>query len=107
MARYIDADAEIAYIKRVYCADCNNHDGIRCMNCGYDDALLMLEEADDADVEEVVRCKDCRSWEEVGIVPVTNNRFGFCRHYQWQGVEGLERETKENDFCSYGERKEK
>lgn len=59
-----------------------------------------------ADVVEVVRCKDCRCWDEVGTDPVTNYRFGFCRHYQWQDVEGWEKETNGQDFCSYGERKE-
>lgn len=59
-----------------------------------------------ADVVEVVRCKDCRCWEEDGIDPITNYRCGFCRHYQWQDAEGWDRETNGNDFCSYGERKE-
>lgn len=58
------------------------------------------------DVDPVVRCKECRSWDEVGTDPVTNYRFGFCRHYQWQDVEGWEKETNGQDFCSYGERKE-
>ena len=59
-----------------------------------------------ADMVEVVRCKDCRSWEEVGVDPITSYRFGYCRHYQWQDVEDWEKETNDNDFCSYGERKE-
>ena len=53
MARYIDADSRIAYIKRVYCAECNNHDGIKCKTCPMDDALMVLEEAPDEDVVEV------------------------------------------------------
>jgi hypothetical protein len=104
MARYIDADALTAYIKEKHCDKCEQKH--RCFYCTVDDALMLLEEADDADVVEVVRCKDCRSWEEVGVDPVTSYRFGYCQHYQWQDVEGWEKETNGNDFCSYGERKE-
>ena len=50
MARYIDADALIEEIKRVYCADCNNYNEIRCRACGTDDALRMLEDAPTEDV---------------------------------------------------------
>ena len=59
-----------------------------------------------ADVVEVVRCKDCRSWEECGIDPITNYHFGYCRHFQWQD-EDDSRETNGQDFCSYGERKKR
>lgn len=102
--RYIEIDSIIEQIKAEHCERCTNH---RCTLCDIDEVLILLEEADDADVEEVVRCKDCRSWEEVGVDPITSYRFGYCQHYQWQDVEGLEKETNGNDFCSYGERKEK
>ena len=59
-----------------------------------------------ADVVEVVRCKDCKSWDEAGVDPITNYHLGYCRHYQWQDKEYCDRETADNDFCSYGERKE-
>lgn len=45
----------------------------------------------------VVRCKDCRHW---GGVP-----FGYvCRRFSGTYIRN---ETKENDFCSYGELKER
>ena len=50
MARYIDADALIENVKRVYCTDCNNYNEIRCRACGTDDALDMIEDAPTADV---------------------------------------------------------
>lgn len=50
MARYIDADALIENIKRVYCTDCNNYNEVRCRACGTDDALDMIEDAPTADV---------------------------------------------------------
>lgn len=48
--RYIDADALIEDIKRIYCTDCNNYNEIRCRACGTDDALRMIEDAPEADV---------------------------------------------------------
>ena len=56
------------------------------------------------DFVEVVRCKDCRCWEKIGIDPITNYTFGYCRHYQWQDEENS-RETNGQDYCSYGERR--
>lgn len=50
MARYIDADALIENIKRDYCTDCNNYNGVRCRACGTDDAFDMIENAPTADV---------------------------------------------------------
>ena len=50
MARYIDADALIENIKRVYCTDCNNYNEVRCRACGTDDAMAMIEDAPTADV---------------------------------------------------------
>lgn len=41
-----------------------------------------------ADVVPVVRCKDCTEWDEISRE---------CSH--WYGF-------RENDFCSYGERKD-
>lgn len=50
MARYIDADALIENIKRVYCTDCNNYNEVHCRACGTDDAMAMIEDAPTADV---------------------------------------------------------
>ena len=61
--------------------------------CALADAV---EEMPTADAEVVVRCKDCKYWQD--------NNDGYpheeCRW--WHG------ETPDaNDFCSYGERREK
>ena len=61
--------------------------------CSLADAV---EEMPTADAEVVVRCKDCKYWQD--------NNDGYpheeCRW--WHG------ETPDaNDFCSYGERREK
>lgn len=49
--RYIDADSIIAKIKAENCDKCNHSE--RCFYCDFDKALMLLEEADDADVVEV------------------------------------------------------
>lgn len=47
--RYIEIDSIIEQIKAEHCERCTNH---RCALCDIDEVLLLLEEADDADVEE-------------------------------------------------------
>ena len=93
------------------CKDCICYESCKDWAEQYEDKEFPYRECSffkpKADVVEVVRCKDCRSWEEVGVDPITSYRFGYCRHYQWQDREYSDRETNDNDFCSYGERKEK
>ena len=49
-----------------------------------------------ADFVEVVRCKDCEHWGGV--------TFGYiCRRFSGSYIRN---ETRENDFCSYGKRKD-
>lgn len=49
-----------------------------------------------ADVVEVVRCKDCKHWGGV--------TFGYiCRRFSGTYIRN---ETRECDFCSFGERKD-
>ena len=52
-------------------------------------ALLKLPTVD---AVEVVRCKDCKHW-----------TMGYCNHFAYYGYEPM---TSEDDFCSYGERKD-
>ena len=55
-----------------------------------DDIILLASAVDlipAVDAVEVVRCKDCTEWDE---------KEGECSH--WYGF-------RENDFCSFGERK--
>lgn len=55
----------------------------------------IVENAPIADVVEVVRCKNCKYYEPHG-----NGTFGLCKCRKCKGIRG------ENDYCSYGERKE-
>ena len=58
-------------------------------------ATLILREAPTVDAVKVVRCKDCKYWQD--------NNDGYP-HEECRWGHG---ETPEaNDFCSYGERKE-
>ena len=50
--RLIDADALVAYIKRVYCTDCDNYGGVRCRACEAGDALDMIDDAPTVDAEK-------------------------------------------------------
>ena len=73
-----------------------------CSKCDYakeEDCMLtcsaLIKECLNENYAEVVRCKDCRYWQ--------NNNGGYpheeCR---W----GKEETPDEDDFCSYGERKD-
>ena len=68
------------------CEKCN-HKNI----CGFqDDETLACSHFQ----KEVVRCKDCKHWQE-SVDGITK----WCPLL-------MDKETKENDFCSYGERKD-
>ena len=95
MAEYIEREAFLADIRERYCMECDNGNGLRCLACWVDDMNGEIIEAPAADVVEVVRCKDCKSF---GIYQCSGN--GYCTHN-----DGLENPDPD-DFCSYGERKE-
>lgn len=61
-------------------------------NCGYDDCICAvqdtIEDMPEADVVEVVRCKDCKYYIQ-----------GTCTHPY------IRHFTEDNNYCSYAERK--
>ena len=68
---------------------------IESLPVAWDSALNALRNAPAADVAPVVRCMDCKYWQD-------NN--GGYPHEECRWGNG---ETPEpDDFCSYGERKE-
>ena len=83
MARLIDADKLGMYLADVQLANRGWRDDVCEL---LDDVMYALEEAPTIDAVEVVRCKDCRYW---------NN--GDCYRLEL---------SRPDDFCSYGERKE-
>lgn len=93
MAEYIDREAFKKSVEERYCKPCKaegkDHNGCWCRACWVDD---MLDEVDcfrPSDVAPVVRCKDCKYRDGT---PGQPNILCAQMH--------------EDDFCSYGERKE-
>lgn len=61
---------------------------------------IAIDNAPAADMVEVVRCKDCTWWE----ARCYGSTVGKCQN----PINGLASEyTDDEDYCSYGERKEK
>ena len=75
---------------------------------GWNGLTALIEQAPTVDAVEVVRCRDCKHWHE---------ETGWCNeHSHFIGAEGEACHPWESydwkmldadDFCSYGERKEK
>ena len=76
----------------------NNPDRLEAF--GYDaiEILAELEFADTIDAVEVIRCKDCKNWRE-GFTGSGMRINTWCPLMNGSV-------TKDNDFCSYGERRE-
>lgn len=101
MAEYTEKEALIAHIKDLptWWADAG---GVYGRSMKYpegmfdcEDVISSVENAPAADVAPVVRCKDCRYWQD-------NNGGYPNKECRWR-----EDETPDaDDFCSCGERKE-
>ena len=71
-----------------------------------DELYENVKMIDAADVRPVVLCRECDHWNEwdhVGRESLGNFR---CSCAYWSNEDGLTYYTSENDFCSYGERRE-
>lgn len=96
MKEYIDRDALLKDI----CGNDPSH-----MEDYYFNAIAN---APTADVVEVVRCRDCKHYRGCDVF-VYEEGCGRCDHPQQEwSVECFDQwvETRPDDFCSYGERKE-
>lgn len=88
--RLIDREALLSFEKM---------DAELCATCGEnhtaEDVIMMIKTAPTVNAVEVVRCKDCKYWQD--------NNYGYT-HEECRWGHG---ETPDaNDFCSYGEPKE-
>ena len=92
--RLVNAEAIARKLKYAHCTDCNVVRQIQCSACWVNDVLELLE-GDSVDAVEVVRCKDCKHRAIGDDVCIHPNRIG----------DGYI-EVKDDDFCSYGERKD-
>lgn len=105
--RLIDADA----LKDEFCAhcatlkrykrtveECRNYidpDGNRCFKMRY------IDSSPTADAVTVVRCKDCKHCVKYKCKNDACYSFTICRRR-----DGYAEDVEEDDFCSYGERRE-
>ena len=81
------------------CGDCIHVDICKEVNSGWfsrENPAYCKGFKDRANYVEVVRCKDCK-WVEKG-----KDYEPYCNHWK----SGLYANVKDDDFCSYGERKD-
>ena len=94
MSRYIDADK----LKEKLDSFISMNETYTDYNCGYDDCLTAVQDtlADipNADVVEVVRCKDCCMARPDIMID------------GWYCCDNNNMSHKPDHFCSYGERKD-
>ena len=96
MAEYIEREAISEEIRKYYYKNPPNSSYGEGFDRGLDRAQRAILDAPAADVALVVRCKDCKYWQD--------NNDGYP-HEECRWGHG---ETPDaNDFCSYGERMEK
>ena len=87
MSRLIDADA-------LGVGRCSK-DILPAAHCaGWNGLIGLIEKAPTIDAVPVVRCRECKWWQE-------DDDIGHC-----DNPDGLDNYAKPEDFCSYGERKE-
>lgn len=72
------------------CSDCQYGSSEDCCSECLADHLMANN------VVPVVRCKDC----------LYRNEYGDCTHKWWMDAEGWYKYVGDDDFCSYGERKD-
>ena len=100
----IDREALLSFEKMdaELCATCGEHHTA-------EDVIMMIKTAPTVDAVEVLRCRDCKYWgDEAGKFQHSDGvLFARCKVHNYL-IDG--RHTgwcpTENDFCSYGERKE-
>lgn len=94
MKEYIERAIAVKKFEN-YRRDCEEENDERAVQI-FEDCVFELMDIPTADVEEVVRCKDCRYYQDAKI-----NKKGFliCP------ASGME--ISETDYCSYGARMDK
>ena len=96
MAEYIEREAFIKTLKKTK-KDCEHYaDKVCC-----DFAIRMVNLMPPADVQEVVRCKDCIHC-CMSYDPKTNTSRQICGYVGYNPVQSSE--VTDYDFCSKGER---
>ena len=101
MAEYIDRKALIGKLEKRYCVPCKEQDGDLfgdwCRFCMASNAIKEVQKTPAADVEPVVRCKNCKHYDLGVCLKIYSD--GNMHTEAWQS-------RRPDDFCAYGEREE-
>ena len=97
MAEYIEREALLNRMEKRLASLRKDYGDYDHYTDGFEEGCVAVEDADAADVLEVVRCKDCKHWDCYGG---EDSHKGDCNE-----LVGLDSCMYEDDFCSYGERK--
>lgn len=89
-------------IRMITCQDCYRGFGFPNIHKTIREKKLTWRDTKDA--VEVVRCKDCRHFDRLFKGEGVINKIGTCYLRKEEGVETAQ---SCDDFCSYGERKER
>ena len=84
--RLIDADETLM--------DAEHMSAFRCSLANMEDLNILIGGQETIDAVPVVRCRECKWWQE-------DDDIGHC-----DNPDGLDNYAKPEDFCSYGKRKE-
>ncbi|MBO7712386.1 MAG: hypothetical protein J6S85_02760 [Methanobrevibacter sp.] len=91
MANYIDKDETFKAVREKYLACDTDTDYLRGIQQGFDFAMSIIRNQPSADVEAVVRCKDCKHHKSDDEM-----NFNYCKFH------GIYINT---DFCADGKRR--
>ena len=92
MERLIDADVMVEYLRKQLCDNCHEQEDW-CDICDYAYLIDEMKKVPTVDAVEVVRCKDCRFFED-------EDEYGNCYCGEWGNI------TNANGYCHDAERKE-
>lgn len=101
MTEYIDKVSFLQQERENYCKGCDSRNGLVCRVCEMNNVLNDIEDYQTADVVEVVRCKDCKYYQNGEIL----TDIKFCFHQRDICDKRIAYCRSDDDFCSYGERR--
>lgn len=98
MSRYIDADALIEYLKKMW-GKWDEDDWYEAQSKdAMKDDIEIVNKQPTVDAVQVVRCMDCKRWGCAIPIEMKEDGYGYCG--------ALCTNTHENEYCAWGERKD-
>ena len=105
MAEYIEREALLEKIEEYEPLNWTGSDAEMQADSDYRFYRALVEEQPIADVVEAVRCKDCKYYHASWLPGLQkNDNYGQCEKLHFLSEEYSTR--FDDDFCSYGERKD-